>query len=918
MKSRINSNQIAGVVTLVLSLSGCPKSEDGSAHPGHSGVQGKPVIRSVTPNRAYQKGGSLIEVSVGNIDSSSRVSLGDHDCTSSDAHPKSGVIFCAVPNHTSSGKVDLKVTNPSGESDQLTQAFEYEEDPEKVEKRLKDKAEALRQKIAAEEHALQQGLQAEEQKKKALEALQTTQTRELDEERIRNGNQDSERRWREYLRANEERKLNTLKEQQAAVNAALRSTQAANQAERQRLDALRQSVITFQTRVQASEAEATRLEQERARLQTQLQANQRTYQTERAAYDLDRAALDQQVAQDPVASRLQERDRLVAERAQLEPQAQAIALEVEQSRGRLQAAETLAELARAETARRGETLARLEREIEDAEASIIQLQDRQEALNRTLDQQRRAQFAAQQAEAHSQAEALRRAQADRNAALLARLQAEEAAEAVHAENPQTQEPHAAAANHGSFSVQSPKNIACQGAARSFSAEQLSHHRENFEDLERLIHASCSEFVGFLGSNLNTDVGNLTLKTEETIKIGAAMQARFPFLREGEGSLLYQGNRYQINSVFVSAADPYLFIERQNHSLDGIALVDNRHFEQLTDRIVQNARTVGGANDARIEVLKAMLSHMEIQQGTSADVVARKHAIRKRFSRLVSTIEANAENPRELASQLGLLTNILEGDSEAHCMDGLETQLIAAESQFLGLGDNLIKGFGDHISRTLRAFKSEFIQKHKTLYNPQSRHFAEKEAYTYTPIGLNKLMYWSMGLLGNLAPLQWPSYFPPNNHFDAHHQHHLVDDDRKKGLVSEKVFERLLSGGTIHFHGGSVTFEALTPTKMIRLLDQTARRGLSARSVSRDPELRGIQHGLKITPAFIQSQFHSEHPTAFMKQNPQFAAAINSDYENFIVMMDESHYFKLLGDEIVPSDAFWTEMLIHYGYISKVQ
>ena len=438
---------------------------------------------------------------------------------------------------------------------------------------------------------------------------------------------------------------------------------------------------------------------------------------------------------------------------------------------------------------------------------------------------------------------------------------------------------------------------CPGRDPRLTAEQKRGLRANKEDVDSLLRASCSDLHEKLAENIQ----NAGFGFNESLT-KAFNQAYQSFRNDDLNSIVYNGVHYHTHVDFLTTADPYLFIEREAHGIDEAPVVRTAELNELQkiliatvranhnpnpDRILLDGNAVGEALRRRIAVLKLNLRHMKPEAGIL--ISERQIRFRKRLRQLIQYAQLSDPDQR-----LGLLLNLalhLEGDNVRHCADGLENQLNVAENMLLGV-DSEPTSLGDHISRTLRKYKQEFISQHRLLYPEGS------EARIYVPMGLTRMMIFSLGLDAELTPLQHPDFF--------RHEHNSAD----------QVMKRLLTGEAPNGH----RFEALTPQKMIQLLDLTARRGLGIRIP--DADRRDPNDGVKIAFQFITNQFEGDNQP-FKQHNPAFAARLHEDYEKYAMAPannnphdpEASKFFKTTdGGQTLPTEAFWKEMLIHYKYI----
>ncbi len=427
-------------------------------------------------------------------------------------------------------------------------------------------------------------------------------------------------------------------------------------------------------------------------------------------------------------------------------------------------------------------------------------------------------------------------------------------------------------------------------------------RTDFEDIPSLLQASCAGLGRALAMNtVNPAFGfpeSLTASFGDAVRKSAELIASGRL--SGVNTTIEYGIpavRYRLQTDFLTDANPYAFLEFGNSDIDRLADVTLADHAAVVDR-VKGALTASltgpfsdPANTTRTTVLDRNLSHMgeNTPQSTRS---ATQERFRKRFQRLVLFIAAHH------GGDLLPLALHFEGDTASHCSDGFNTQLNLAEDLFLGIHDDPVN-FGDLISRVIQAYKRHFIQQHKNLFDTT-------EVSTYAPLGLMRRMNYSLGLGSSLDPLAYPGFFNLTT------------------LTSGSVMQRLLLGESTATLP-TVDFEALAPQKILTLLDQAARRGLSPRVADAD---RLAEPGIGVNFQWIAKQFATETtpPSRFRTRNPDLADRFNSDYVDKYGAdptlqppnPDASVYFKMTrGNQTIPTEAFWTELLIHYGYVVRV-
>lgn len=854
-----------GILASLIAQAGCTKdsSDPNDKNPNHKEISGKPSIRSVYPKEGSSKGDVLIHISVGNISKSASITLNGSPCTLPEIYEHSETAFCRTSPHAPA-RADLIITNPGGEADTLSQAFEFVKDPSDIQKEIQQQAEKEKQHLA---HQLR------ESERKHQEELQ----------KLRNEH---------FTREVEERERRRLVDEKHTRE------QAAIQTEKARLEQIRvaqertaQLQETVRRESQNDQAALTRLRAQLGADQTAFDRQNSDLAAARQRLTEDQAALARlrQTYQENVRALSNDRGGLAQEQARLTQDRRAL------------------EALQAEVAERENQLTRDE---ENVATNLQALAIQQEELNALLERHRAVEVQ------HAQARLAedRRNREAQVQAVLARLAPEpEQANPAPVVTPQAPP----AAQHPVWQVRSPELIQPHDV-QLFQATRASiaQQRTNLEDVHTLYVASLAEFKARKQNPIPSQFGDLVATFKQgSEKANAYLDPAHRGFYLTHHSTEYQGIRYRTNFDFITGADPYFFIEKELSSLDHLGEVSDARMAEIKQLLIASLQVDGGPDADerrrhRVGVLTEMLSHYDLIANLSAEVRTRKGNLRKRLNRLVETISLHSESPQARTEQLGLLATIMEGDNERHCLDGLQTQANLADAHFLGMAVEP-KGFGDHISRTLRHYRTQFIDRHRLLYNALSADFDEKEAHTYAPIGLMRTMMLTFGLLTELEPVAHARYFPLNNED--------LGDARKILVRPEKVMERFLEG-SIHLtgFGREVKFEAYDPKLMIHLLDLTSRRGLPLRTLRHDAEASN-QKGIKITPAYIQSQFMPAHPSDFARQNPEFARALKEDFENFFAELpsegDESKYFKMVkDDQVLPKEAFWTEMLIHYGYL----
>lgn len=434
-------------------------------------------------------------------------------------------------------------------------------------------------------------------------------------------------------------------------------------------------------------------------------------------------------------------------------------------------------------------------------------------------------------------------------------------------------------------------------------------RNNIEDLHSLKEAANSELNFKLASSIQNNRFGFSSTLSEEYDCAKGKYQSLVDSRSFDADRLtisYQSMNYRVNFDQVSWADPYAFLGRAASDTSGLPNVSDDDLDVMKTELVSRLRASvvirpfphqtedEQARDHRISVLRANFSHMDVIPGMS--LTQRQIDFRKRMKNIFDHL-----HNKEIAGEPGLLLNfaqLIEGDSVAHCPDGLDTQLNIAELSFLG-SSSAPRNIGDLISRVIKFYTSQFIKHHREIYLSRS---SPPEEATYVVLSLMRRMHLSLGVLSDLSPLTHPSFVP--------------SDTRTS---SEAVINRFFIGEILrNSRGDVVIFEALTPQKLIRLLDEAARKALS-KTVVADRLIRiDDMSGPQVSFQFIAEQFEDRglNNSAFRVRYPEFANELTIDYEDYALNPTVSSIFfhATPGGQTLPTDEFWKRMLVHYQYI----
>lgn len=408
--------------------------------------------------------------------------------------------------------------------------------------------------------------------------------------------------------------------------------------------------------------------------------------------------------------------------------------------------------------------------------------------------------------------------------------------------------------------------------------QIDHHRENPENAESLLKAACAELNLWLAGDFHTGLGSAAEHYRRALIAMRANQRSNPFNREGDGSILLGTRRYQVNPDFLTEADPYLYRQRmeRHRATETLTGIDDQQFHAVIARLRQERGNV--------------------HQDTINAIVERLRAndsLRLRFLRAFQSYPAGASFDKFFQTLNPLVA--------AHSMSNLENQIAFLETRYVFREPQA--SLGDFISRNLTAYKEVFLERYAEIYGANG---LEGLVRLMVPPGLKRTMGFSFGLLHPLNDLSEPQFFPGSDHVP----NAAPEDDRRVSLSPTFVGENLLHGGEIH----GVQFEGLTPQRMVTLLKMASDKDFRQQPRPAQSLLSAVKPYLTKLPDHFIQQILEPH-SSFSEQNPQFATAVRNA---FLRHGPNPYFYSGLTGVRIPTEEFWKEMLIHYGYLVEVR
>jgi len=364
------------------------------------------------------------------------------------------------------------------------------------------------------------------------------------------------------------------------------------------------------------------------------------------------------------------------------------------------------------------------------------------------------------------------------------------------------------------------------------------------------------------------------------------------------SYAFKGMNYRVNASQISLADPYLYLHNDNPA--DLPEVPTEEWEAIKN----NFYAINDSSRDNNSALRGNLEKLDFWSPFGSN--DRRSLMRRRVKKLYCETFKDSETP--LIYGLALQ---LEGDTTAHCMDGLDQQITHAETIILGRSSGRLLNLGMALSKIFSDYKAQFIAHHDQFGQGS-------EEQIYVPQAVQRRMQLILGLKGPLTSLEFPGFARLN----------------QQELSPSEVIKRFYQGDATfadHYKKSSRTKNStvyegfrkgFSPQLMIALLQQAVRRAYPP-----DNALADSTSGEKLPFDFIYEQLKTNRNRPHAPFGPLF-----DKLQRFVSAEENSHagqesqestgdYTSYLHIEansgIQYLSPFWIRLLIYYGYLEEV-